>query len=527
MISNEILLKVNNLKLSFSSRKAPDQQILKGISFELKKGEVLGIIGNSGSGKTITAMTIAGLLPSNASVTSGSIEFEGRELLKLSKQDRRKLLGNDIGVIFQEPTKALDPLMSVEKNLAEVLIAHGQKDKLSIRKQIVSMLDLVGFTNSSEILLRYPHQLSGGQRQRILIAGAALLKPSLLICDEPTSALDTITTVSTLELLRSLADKLDITMLFISHDLCAVGSFCDRVCVVNDGCIIETDITKKILRSPSTDFARELLSKSRLDPSVFEHKLQPVDYSAKPVYEAKMISAGYNDSMFSSAKVKNYIEDISFNIYPSEILGLIGSSGSGKTTLAKIVCGLMKPSCGYSTPIKSGLGVVFQDPVTCLNPSHKILWHLLEPLKASKARLSSKDMREKAIKAITEVGMDESYFDRFPNELSGGQRQRVAIAMCLILRPTLIIVDEPFSSLDSSSAESILKLLLHINRKYNASILLISHNLHIVRSIASRVIVLEGGKLVEDGKTSEVFNNPASSTTKKLLDAEHILFNII
>ena len=536
------IVKVHHLTLSFPTRKDPNPKpVLDDVDFGIRDGEILGLIGNSGSGKTMTSLAIAGLLPESARITSGSIKFAGNDLLEMAPKERRAMLGRDIGMIFQEPSTALDPLMTCGKQLDEVLTAH--KDKAGTpeerHKAIVEMLGTVGFTNAEEICGRYPHQLSGGQRQRVLIAGAALLKPRLLICDEPTSSLDTVTTVSILALLKDLCHKLHMTILFISHDLSAVRGFCDRVMVMKDGKIIDRDTASDILTNPRNSYTAELLTNSRLDTRILGLEPATVDYSRSPVLTAKDITAGYGRSLFERVKNKkqtdtNVLHNVSLEVFPNEILGLIGGSGSGKTTLIRSLLGLL-PHSGTVNIKSSSIGAIFQDPVSCLNPAHTIRWHMSEALKASGRQLSSEpgsraERRSRELARITavleECGLGAGYLSRRPNELSGGQRQRVAIAMCLIQEPALIIADEPFSSLDASSSAELLKLMTDINRERHTAFLLITHNIHIVRQIAPRLIVLHNGEICEEGPTREVLGNPKSESTARLLEAERSLHGL-
>lgn len=535
------IVKVHHLTLSFPTRKNLNPKpVLDDVDFGIRDGEILGLIGNSGCGKTMTSLAIAGLLPENAEITSGSIKFAGNDLLAMSPKERRSMLGKDIGMIFQEPSTALDPLMVIGKQLEEVLTAHKEnlQFKEERRKAIIDMLKLVGFPNAEEIMTRYPHQLSGGQRQRVLIAGAALLKPRLLICDEPTSSLDTVTTISILELLKELCHKLHITILFISHDLSVVRGFCDRVMVMRDGKIVDRDTASEILTNPRNAFTAELLTNARLDTRILGLEPVKVDYKKEPVLTAKDITAGYGRTLFEGIKNKKakdsgtnmVLKGVSLDVYPNEILGLIGGSGSGKTTLIRSLLGLL-PHSGTVSIKSDRIGVIFQDPVSCLNPAHTIKWHMLEALNASsrakeiKGSGTRQERKAGVLKRIIEVldicGLEEKHLMRHPNELSGGQRQRVAIAMCLIQDPSLIIADEPFSSLDASSSAELLKLVTDINREQHTAFLLITHNIHIVRQIAPRVIVMSDGVICEEGITSDVLNDPKSEAASALLAAEH------
>ena len=534
------IVKVHHLTLSFPTRKDPDPKpVLDDVDFGIRDGEILGLIGNSGCGKTMTSLAIAGLLPDNARITHGSIKFAGKDLLAMKPKDRRAMLGKDIGMIFQEPSTALDPLMTIGKQLDEVLTAHKEntRSKEDRLKAVTDMLELVGFTNAEEILSRYPHQLSGGQRQRVLIAGAALLKPRLLICDEPTSSLDTVTTVSILALLKELCQKLRITILFISHDLSAVRGFCDRVMVMKDGKIIDKDTTSDILSNPRNAYTAELLTNARLDTRILGLEPANVDYSASPVLTARDITAGYGRSLFERVRKtseektdNNVLHGVSLDVYPNEILGLIGGSGSGKTTLIRSLLGLL-PHEGTVSIKSASVGAIFQDPVSCLNPAHTIKWHMSEALRSSpKDPGKGFKGRAKALKRIItvleECGLGAKYLNRRPNELSGGQRQRIAIAMCLIQEPALIVADEPFSSLDASSSAELLKLMTDINRERHTAFLLITHNIHIVRQICPRIIVMDEGRICEEGTTAEVLTNPRSECTAALLEAERRIHGI-
>jgi ABC-type glutathione transport system ATPase component len=511
------IVKVHHLSLAFPTRHDPNPEpVLKDIDFGIRDGEILGLIGNSGSGKTMTAMAIAGLLPEGAVITEGSIKFAGEDLTAMKPRRRRQMLGSNIGVIFQEPSTALDPLMKIGTNLDEILLTHGMKDKTERRKRVLEMLGTCGFADPEEIYSRYPHQLSGGQRQRVLIAGAALLEPRLLICDEPTSSLDTVTTIQILNLLKEICHKMHMTVLFISHDLSAVRNFCDRVMVMREGEIVDRDTTQEMLLHPRSGYTAELLTNARLDTRMLGLERATVDYSASPVLVARDITARYDNSS------SNVLKGASLEIYPREMLGLIGSSGCGKTTLVKTLLGLM-PHGGSITCNDKQTGAVFQDPVSCLNPAHTIEWHLLEPLRAAGIKLTKEERRKRVESALQDVGMSPEYLSRKPRQLSGGQRQRIAIAMSLILEPSLIVADEPFSSLDSSSASEILKLLTDINRERGTSFLLITHNIHIVRQICPRVIVMDKGSVCEEGLTSEVLSDPKSDAARKLLHAESVL----
>ncbi len=510
------ILEVKGLTLTVSNNGEPGAVILNGLSFAVRTGEIMGLIGNSGSGKTMTALAVSGLLSDFAKIESGQIIFEGEDLTAKTAKERRKLLGEKIGVIFQDPSSALDPLQTVGSNLAEILRVRNL-DKEAGRRQILDMLRTVGFEDPEQIASRYPHRLSGGQRQRVLIAGAALMKPSLLIADEPTSSLDTVTSMSIMQLLHEMCQEMGISILFISHNLNAVRNFCDRVMVMKDGTVIDSDTSWDIMGQPRSAFTADLLAKSRLDPDKLGLTAGKAADDAPCVLSVKDLSAGYSNGALLRKSSGTVIRDITFDIKEGDCLGLIGSSGCGKTTLIKTLLGLIRPSSG-SIEKNGRIAAVFQDPATSLNPAHTVRWHLNEALKAS-GRNAGGDKDSLFIRTLNETGLAEEHLHRFPAQLSGGQRQKVAIAMCLIGEPSAIIADEPFSALDAASQASVIKLLSDINRERKTTMLIVSHNLRVIRAMCSRVIVMNDGVIVESGDTASVLSAPATETTRMLLDA--------
>lgn len=511
------ILEVNNLCLSLSNGKGAPVRILNDLTFNVRSGEILGLIGDSGSGKTMTALAVSGLLSDFAHVDSGEIIFEGEDLVKKSPKERRLLLGEKIGVIFQDPSSALDPLQTVESNLSEIIKLRSN-NKEEGRERILKMLKTVGFEDPDETARRYPHRLSGGQRQRVLIAGAALMNPSLLIADEPTSSLDTVTSMSIMQLLHEMCQEMGISILFISHNLNAVRNFCDRVMVMKEGTIIDSDTSWDIMGQPKSAFTAELLLKSRLDPHSLGITRGKAKEDAPVVLSAEKICAGYQYSYFRRSETPLVISDISFEVKEGESVGLIGSSGCGKTTLVKTILGLLKPESG--TIHKSGkIAAVFQDPVSSLNPAHTVRWHLDEALTAAGIKMSADEKKNHFLKVLEDVGLSAKHLTRFPHQMSGGQRQKAAIAMCLVQDPSVIIADEPFSALDASSQASIIKLLSDINTKRGTTMLIVSHNLRVIKAMCSKVIVMDKGKIVEAGDTDEILDNPTSDATAALLKA--------
>lgn len=537
---SEPVLVVENLSLSFFDvNQNTSHPVLSKLNFDLRKGEVLGIVGDSGSGKTLTALTIAGLLPETAEVTSGRIMFEGKDLLKLNAQDRRKLLGDKIGMIFQEPLSSFNPLMTIGSHLNEVLTSHSKpqvpSDNADNRKsKIIDMLAHVGFTNPLRIYNAFPHQISGGQRQRALIAGTLLLKPTLLIADEPTTALDTVTQAQIVDQLKRISRSFNLSVLFISHDLMLVERICDRVAVMHNRRIVELETPKDILHTPTHPHTAKLIRSAR---SVRTPKdKQRIDYSDEhtPLIRVRNLSAGYNDSIFfGSAHHHEVLRDVNIDIYSGEILGLIGSSGCGKTTLTRVLTGLIPGTAGtisengrllsdFSNKKKSkriSVGLVFQDPYNSLNPTKTIGWLLEEPLRIHNI-CSRNERKKRVLQMLSDVGLASKYQNYLPHQLSGGQRQRVALAVSLMLSPSLIIADEPVSALDSSVQAQILELLYKINREKGVTFLFISHNLSVIRSICNRVAIMDDGKIIETGFIDDVFDKPRTLLASNLVKAE-------
>ena len=531
------LLSVRNLTLSFpASGIRKENTVLSRLSFDIRDGEIFGIVGESGSGKTITALAIAGLLPETAVVTSGEVFFRGQDLLKLPAKQRRDLLGKEIGMIFQEPLSSLNPLMTIGKHLAEVITAHRepgipQEPAATSKTRILEMLAHVGFLNPGRIYRSYPHQLSGGQRQRALIAGALLLKPSLLIADEPTTALDSVTQAQILDQLRRISQGFHMSVLFISHDLKLMERMCDRLAVMHNRRIVECDTTQDILHSPGHPHTASLLRGARFEIRDTRAEKSAPSVDAVPLIRIESLSAGYSSGFLrGGSEEKEVLKDVSLNILPGEILGLIGSSGCGKTTLARVLTGLLPGTSGqiYENETlftnfskskrfrKPSIGLVFQDPYNSLNPYKTIGWLLEEPLRVNHLFKKS-ERRDRVLQMLTQVGLLKKYYDYYPSQLSGGQRQRVALAMSLMLSPSLIVADEPVSSLDVTVQAQILRLLWEINQRSGIAFLFISHDLKVIRSICDRVAVMDDGRIVETGRIGDVFRSPTNPITRMLI----------
>lgn len=537
----EPVLRVDSLSLSFPpSGSVPKNSVLSKLSFDIREGEILGIVGESGSGKTMASLAVAGLLPDAAQITGGRIMFQGIDLLTLSPVERRGLLGSKIGMIFQEPLSSLNPLMTVGSHLTEVIIAHAKADpsrpgKTEIKETIIEMLANIGFHNPERIYRSFPHQLSGGQRQRALIAGALLLRPSLLIADEPTTSLDTVTQAQILDQLRRISLRFNLSVLFISHDLTLLEKFCDRIAVLHNRRIIEVDSPREILHAPKHSHTAALLKDASFSiKRQISSSRDAFDPQVIPLLRIQNLCAGYAGSLLNNKyEEAGVLKDVSLKILPGEILGLVGSSGCGKTTLARVITGLLHGTSGlmyqnealiadFSKGRKqkqASVGLVFQDPYNSLNPNKTVKWLLEEPLRVN--RLYSRSERKNKVQnMMDDVGMPRKYLDYYPHQLSGGQRQRIAIGMSLMLSPSLIVADEPVSALDVSVQTQILKLIWDINQKKGIAFLFISHDLRVIRSVCDRVAVMDEGQIVESGMIEEVFRIPKSIATQKLIAAE-------
>ena len=526
---------INNLEISVKSL-IGYKKIVSDFNLTLHPGRKLGIVGESGSGKTLSMLALNRLLPSQIEVTGGSIFFNNKNLNNMEKKEfHREFSGKKISMIFQEPMTALNPVYTIGKQLRQAFLIHnkGISKKLS-EERARSMLDAVKLNRIEERMRQYPHQLSGGQRQRVLIALALINEPEILIADEPTTALDVTVQKEILELINELCLNFKMSLIFISHDLGVISKVSDEIIVMKDGKIIEEGITKKILKSPKKDYTLGLLKclwkLEKGNPSLYTDK-------KIPFIEVKNIKKEYQlpNRLFSKRKKLSAVEDVSFSVFKGESVAIVGESGSGKTTIAKIINGLEYPDSGEilinNCPINKIdfferarlIQPIFQDPYSTLNPNHTIGYVISRPLIIQK-RFSSKEIYHNAIKMLKLVELPATFFYRFPNQLSGGQRQRVSIARALILEPQLLICDEPTSALDVTIQDQILDLLENLKKKLSITIIIISHDISVVKYLSKRILVIKDGKIVESGFTKEVLENPQSSYTKELLSSVFRIF---
>ncbi len=528
-------LSINNLEISVKNL-IGYKKIVSDFNLTLQPGRKLGIVGESGSGKTLSMLALSRLLPSQIEVTRGSIFFNDKNLNNMEKNEfHREFSGKKISMIFQEPMTALNPVYTIGKQLRQAFLIHnkGISKKLS-EERAISMLDAVKLNRIEERMRQYPHQLSGGQRQRVLIALALINEPEILIADEPTTALDVTVQKEILELINELCSNFKMSLIFISHDLGVISKVSDEIIVMKDGKIIEEGITKKILKSPKNDYTFGLLKclwkLEKGNPFLYTDKKDPfIDViNIKKEYQLP-------NKLFSKRKKLSAVEDISFSVFKGESVAIVGESGSGKTTIAKIINGLEYPDSGEilinNCPINKIdlyerarlIQPIFQDPYSTLNPNHTIGYVISRPL-IIQNRYSSKEIYQNAIKMLKLVELPDTFFYRFPNQLSGGQRQRVSIARALILEPQLLICDEPTSALDVTIQDQILDLLESLKKKLSITIIIISHDISVVKYLSNRILVIKDGKIVESGLTKEVLENPQSTYTKELLSSVFRIF---
>jgi microcin C transport system ATP-binding protein len=524
------LLSVRDLSVAF---RQGERQLLAvdRISFELKKGETVALVGESGSGKSVTALSVMKLLPyPAASHPTGTVHFKGQELLSLPEREIRHVRGNDITIIFQEPMTSLNPLHTIEKQIGEILLLHSGITGAPTRARIVELLAQVGIPDPEGRLASYPHQLSGGQRQRVMIAMALANEPDLLIADEPTTALDVTVQAQILKLLKEMQTRLGMAMLFITHDLGIVRRIADVVCVMKDGKIVETGPVADVFEKPQHPYTRALLA---AEPKPDPAPLQP---EAPVVLETDDLKVWFPIKRGVMRKVVGHIkavDGVSIAVRKGETLGIVGESGSGKTTLGLAILRLIssdgpivflgKPLQGLTfkamRPFRHDMQIVFQDPFGSLSPRMSISDIIEEGLWVHQPRLSAQEREARVITALTDVGLDPETRFRYPHEFSGGQRQRIAVARAIVLEPTFVVLDEPTSALDMLIQSQIVDLLRELQRRRNLTYLFISHDLRVVAALASRLIVMRDGKVVEEGPAVEIFQRPKTAYTRALFEA--------
>ncbi len=557
-MSNNPLLQVHDLTISFGKAKDRKEVVHK-ISFDVRENQILGIVGESGSGKSVSSLSILGLLPKGKAHSSGKILFEGRNLLEFSEKEFQKIRGKEISMIFQEPMSALNPSLKCGKQVSEILRLHYRMNSSEAKKETLSLFEKVRLPNPNEIYNRYPHQISGGQMQRVMIAMAIACKPKLLIADEPTTALDVTVQKEIVSLLKAIQQETEMAILFISHDLNLVSEIADRVMVMYKGDIAEKADTQQLFKSPKSEYTKALLkSRPSLDvrlavlptiASLADDSFKPMEirpgerakrhrslYTQKPILTVSNLSKYYfsNLGIFSKSKVLKAVDNVSFSVFEGETLGLVGESGCGKSTLGKTILQLDKATSGsikYKGRELTSLGakeirnlrkeiqIIFQDPYSSLNPRLLIGQALMEPMEVHKLGKSKASRKERALHLLERVGLDRNYFYRYPHELSGGQRQRVGIARTIAVEPKLVICDESVSALDISVQAQVLNVLNELKNDFGFTYIFISHDLAVVKYMADQLLVMNKGKIEQLGDADEIYANPRTAYTKKLIGA--------
>ena len=520
------LLSIKNLSVIFSDG-GNIINAVNHVSLDLMKSETLALVGESGSGKSVTAFSIMRLLPKSASMKRGDIKFEGNNLINMSEHEIRKIRGNRIGMIFQEPMSSLNPLHTIEKQINEILLVHQGLSSKKAREKTLELLEMVEIQNPKKRLNAYPHELSGGQRQRIMIAMALANSPDILIADEPTTALDLTVQSKVLKLIKNLQKKYNMAILLITHDFGIVRNFSDKVAVMNAGKIVEFGDTEKIFSKPKHAYTKKLIDS--------EPKGNPVKISKNTIsyVSTKNLRVWFPIKKGILKRTVDHIKavsDISIQIKKGFCLGIVGESGSGKSTLGLAILKLIKSSGEIiidKVPIQSlnqkqinnlrkNMQIVFQDPFGSLSPRMTIKQIIAEGLEIHQKNNHS-NFTGQIEKVLEEVGLNPNMMNRYPHEFSGGQRQRIAIARALILKPSFLILDEPTSSLDRSVQTQVLDLLKKLQKKYEMTYLFISHDLKIIKSICHEIVVMKDGIAVESGPTKKILKNPKNEYTRSLI----------
>jgi len=524
------LIRVENLSVDFQAG-GKIVHAVKNASFEVGQGETVALVGESGSGKTVTALSILRLLPyPAASHPSGAIEFQGENLMNLPPEALRQIRGNKISMIFQEPMTSLNPLHTIEDQVGEVLKIHRGLSDRAAKARVIDLLNRVGIEDPESRLASYPHQLSGGQRQRVMIAMALANEPDLLIADEPTTALDVTIQAQILQLLLDLKSEFNMAMLLITHNLGIVRKMADRVCVMNNGEIVEQSSTKELFAAPQHPYTKHLLAAEPKGSPPIADETAPVVLEAKDLRVWFPIKRGFLRQTVGHIKA---VDGIDLAVREGQTLGVVGESGSGKTTLGLALLRLISSDgpivylgnridgldSKHMRPFRRDMQIVFQDPYGSLSPRLSIGQIIEEGLLTQRPQPEPEERRQRVARALREVGLDPAMLDRYPHEFSGGQRQRIAIARALVLEPKFLILDEPTSALDVSVQAQIVDLLRDLQERHKLAYLFISHDLKVVRALANDVIVLRHGKVVEKGPAKELFTDPKTPYTKALLAA--------
>ncbi|WP_293786659.1 ABC transporter ATP-binding protein [uncultured Pedobacter sp.] len=563
------MLNVENLNIDFYNQEDRSWfNAVKKISFTVKKGTVLGIVGESGSGKSVTSFSIMRLHDEGLAKITGDIDFEDISLLNLNANEIRQIRGNQISMIFQEPMTSLNPVFTCGDQVAEAITLHQKVGKAEAKKQTIALFNEVQLPRPEKIFDSYPHQISGGQKQRVMIAMALSCNPKLLIADEPTTALDVTVQKTILQLLLKLKTERNMAMIFISHDLGVVNEIADRVAVMYKGEIVEQGSAKSVFENPQHPYTKGLLA-CRPSPNLQLKKLPVVAdflnhqtgdlpaylmaanqltlteitqrrqklYEQKPLLQIKDLCTWYPIRNGLFGKTTDYVkavDSINFEVFPGETLGLVGESGCGKTTLGRTILRLIQPTSGNIIfdgqdithlnknelrKLRKDIQIIFQDPYASLNPKLSIGQSILEPLKVHRLYQNDTERKQKVIELLEKVGLKAGHFNRYPHEFSGGQRQRVVIARALALQPKFIICDESVSALDVSVQAQVLNVIRSLQEEFGLTYIFISHDLAVIKHISDRILVMNKGKIEEEGFPEELFNAPKAEYTRKLIAA--------
>ncbi len=555
------LLRINNLSIDFSTDTGVIQA-LKDINITVNRGEILALVGESGSGKSVTSLSILQLLPSPPAIyRSGEILFseEGQSAINLLQRDRyglQDIRGNKIAMIFQEPMTSLNPVLTCGSQVMEALLLHKKGTKTEARRRTIKWFEKVKLPDPEGVFNRYPHQLSGGQKQRVMIAMAMCCEPSLLICDEPTTALDVTVQKTILELIKELQQSSGMGVIFITHDLGVVAEIANRAAVMYKGAIVEQGTTEQLFHTPAHPYTKALLAcrpvnhqRGQRLPVVADFmepgQVQSVKSAPLPVKEIKpeiLLSAErlsvwfpVKKNMLGKALLYNKaVDEVSFEVYKGETLGLVGESGCGKTTLGRALLRLIEPTAGkiiYNQTdltarkkeslkeLRKEIQIIFQDPYSSLNPRLTIGAAIAEPMKVHQLHATDKQRKDKVVELLEKVNLRPEHFNRYPHEFSGGQRQRIVIARALALNPSFIVCDESVSALDVSVQAQVLNLLNDLKREFGFTVIFISHDLSVVRYISDRIMVMNKGRIEESGAADEIYLHPRSTYTQKLISS--------
>ena len=527
------LLEIRNLSVTFAGRGGTKPvEAVKGVSLTLDRSETLALVGESGSGKSVTALSILQLLPYPAAAHSArsSIRFAGEELVGATPKRLRRVRGNRIAMVFQEPMTSLNPLHTLERQIVETLFIHRHMSAGRARERTLELLRLVGLPDAEHRLAAYPHQLSGGQRQRVMIAMAIANEPDILIADEPTTALDVTIQAHVLELLKDLRDRFGMALLLITHDLTIVRKMADKICIMTEGEIVEAGPTAEIFDRPRHPYTRRLLA---AEP---KGRAAPADPAAPELMAAEDIKVWFPIRRGVLRRIGGYVkavDGVSLAVRTGTTLGVVGESGSGKTTLGLALLRLTEAqghirfagddivaqSQRRLRPLRREMQVVFQDPFSSLSPRLSVAQIVEEGLKVHRLAASAAERRRLIETALVEVGLDPEAAERYPHEFSGGQRQRIAIARALVLKPRFVVLDEPTSALDMSVQAQIVELLRELQSRHGLAYLFISHDLRVVRALAHEILVMKDGKIVEAGLTEQVMTAPEHPYTRALMAA--------